>query len=204
MPRLRRCQRARPACVARLGCCSSCFSRKGDPNPYRRVPVCEKSKGGLLRQSILPLAASWLISGACGGVPVDPGPDGIPLGSELGLVQSRMLWENQGIGDYDAAVERVCECRAAGGPVMVVVRSGAVTILDPDSGEPVDTSVVGGYPTVDGLFDILQNAFDRNADEIRVLYDTGLGYPLEFHIDFYADAIDEELGYVVSSLVPRR
>ena len=155
-----------------------------------------------MRQSILPLAALWLISGACGGVPVDPGADGIPppLGSELGLVHSRMLWEHHGIGDYDATMERVCECRAAGVPVIVVVRSGAVTILDSESGEPVDTSVVGAYPTVDGLFDILQDAFDRNADEIRVLYDTGLGYPLEFRIDFFTDAIDDELQYVVSSL----
>ena len=155
-----------------------------------------------LQYRALLLAAALLTSSGCGTVPVDPGPDVLPLGTVLGLAQARMVWEHQGINDYDATMERICECPAAGAPVVVAVRSGTVTVNTP-SGEPMDTSIVGAYPTIDGLFYILQDAFDRDADEIRVRYDAGLGYPLEFHIDFFQDAIDDELGYAISRLVVR-
>ena len=58
------------------------------------------------------------------------------------------------------------------------------------------------FPTVDGLFDFLEDAIDRGAEEIEVAFDPDLGLPTTVRVDYRLAAVDEEIGYEVEKLLP--
>jgi hypothetical protein len=120
------------------------------------------------------------------------------------LNRSRRQWEAQGLEDYRFVARRVCFC---GGefttPVVVEVRGGEVVSRTyQDSGQPVSTTYEGLWPAVEGVFDIIQDAIDREAHRIEVEYDPELRHPTSIGIDFLEHAVDEELGINVSDLAP--
>jgi hypothetical protein len=67
-----------------------------------------------------------------------------------------------------------------------------------DSGEPVPGDLAPHFPTVDGLFDVIKDAMDRDVHQLRVTYDGDTGIPVDIWIDYEANAVDEELGYQVT------
>ena len=68
-------------------------------------------------------------------------------------------------------------------------------------GRAVDATAAGWFPSVDGLFVVLLEAFDEGAHEIRVTYDPQLGVPVDLWIDYSQNTIDEELGFTVTEAV---
>ena len=132
--------------------------------------------------SPFPVLALLGTATACGGNSIGP--------AEFGLRQAAIL-------DYSVTVERRCVCDGANRPVVVQVSGGAVvSMTDAQTGDPIEISAVGPYPSVEGLFEILQNAVDTDAHDIIATYQIDLGYPLELQIDFDRETKDEELGYV--------
>ena len=88
-------------------------------------------------------------------------------------------------------------CDGANRPVVVQVSGGAVvSTTDAQTGDPIEISAVGPYPSVEDMFEILQNAVDTDAHDIIATYQIDFGYPLELQIDFDRETKDEELGYV--------
>ena len=57
------------------------------------------------------------------------------------------------------------------------------------------------YDTVPELFDVIQDAIDRDAAEIRVTY-AASGYPDEVWLDYDEQIADEELGFFIHALTP--
>ena len=132
--------------------------------------------------SPFPVLALLGTATACGGNSIGP--------AEFGLRQAAIL-------DYSVTVERRCVCDGANRPVVVQVSGGAVvSTTDAQTGDPIEISAVGPYPSVEGMFEILQNAVDTDAHDIIATYQIDLGYPLELQIDFDRETKDEELGYV--------
>ena len=84
------------------------------------------------------------------------------------------------------------------GPVRVRVENGVVTtrvfdnVSDSIPGEPGDA-----FPDVDGLFDVIAAAYDRNAHRVDVTFDPETGVPLDVYIDYNENILDEELGFQV-------
>ena len=75
-----------------------------------------------------------------------------------------------------------------------------LTIIDPDVAElqiPLD-----GYPTLTELFDLLEDAVERNASSISVDWDADYGFPVDIYIDYEENTADEELGYEVRAFTP--
>ncbi len=70
------------------------------------------------------------------------------------------------------------------------------------SGEAFADSLFGLFYTVQGLFDVVQDAIDSGADEVSVTYDPDLHYPTEINIDRIKGAIDDELRVFASDLEP--
>ena len=70
------------------------------------------------------------------------------------------------------------------------------------SGDPVAPEWQPVFPTVDGLFDFLEDAVDRGAEEIEVAFDPGFGLPTTVRVDYRLAAADEEIAYEVEKLVP--
>jgi hypothetical protein len=117
--------------------------------------------------------------------------------------QARGRWSSVGISDYDYDFRRSCFCAPPfTAPVRITVRSGHVTaVVSSDTGAPLSTQ---GYPSVDDLFGMLQEALDSNAYAVRVTYDAALGYPTRFYIDRDTRIADEELAVETSALQPGR
>ena len=139
--------------------------------------------------SPFPVLALLGTATACGGNSTGP--------AEFGLRHARELWRQAAILDYSITVGRRCVCDGANRPVVVQVSGGAVvSMTDAQTGDPIEVSAVGPYPSVEGMFEILQNAVDTDAHDIIATYQIDFGYPLELQIDFDRETKDEELGYV--------
>ena len=119
------------------------------------------------------------------------------------LVQNRELWEAQGFTDYQVEFRWNCFCPPDyTAPVIITVtHAGRIdSVVFAQGGLPVDPRVSGDYPTVDGLFGLIQDAIDRNAVHISVAYHETLGYPLSASIDYDRRIADEERGFQVTGV----
>ena len=147
-------------------------------------------------RTLLALLASVPLLSACEST----GPRS-PRLLELEIHQAR--WQSLGPASYEYAVQRMCFCAPASlGPVRVRVENGEVVErVYVDSGTPVAGDLATVFPSVDGLFDVLRSAIDRDADRIDVTYDPDLGVPIDFYIDYSEMAVDEELGMQVTEPV---
>ena len=81
-----------------------------------------------------------------------------------------------------------------GSPTGLVVLEDGTVVPEPDPSE---------YPTVTGLFDILEEAVDQEAHSINVTWDPTFGFPTTFFIDYSLNIADEELGYDVRAFQPQ-
>ena len=48
------------------------------------------------------------------------------------------------------------------------------------------------YHTIDGLFHVIHDAINNEADQLSVSYDGELGYPTNVEIDYMSNSIDAE------------
>lgn len=123
-----------------------------------------------------------------------------PVQSELN--RQRRQWRSQGIDSYSYTVRRVCFCPPEfTDPVVVRVRDGrAESRTYAEGGRAVDAERARLWPDVEGLFDAVQEAIDREADSISVRYHRELGHPTEIRIDYERMVADEELGLTAHDL----
>ena len=146
------------------------------------------------RRTLLVLA-TLSVSAACS----DLGPE-TPQQDELQEAKER--WQSLRPARYVYTVERLCFCpEDARGAVRVTVDGETIVSQLYDDGRAVEASAVEWFPSVDGLFEVLREAFDGGAHEVRVSYDPQLGVPVDFWIDYSQNTIDEELGFVVTDAV---
>ena len=124
-------------------------------------------------------------------------PDGGQRGE---LDDNRERWESVRPAAYAVVVERLCFCGGeARGPVRVLVQGTIPTERTyTASGQAVSAELAPFFPTIDGLFDVLADAFDRDAHEVRVTYDEETGIPVDVWIDYEENTADEELGFSVT------
>lgn len=117
------------------------------------------------------------------------------------LEQNRAKWEASGPADYVYAVERLCFCGFFGAARVTVENGEAVSAVwvDPEGQSVAPTTDL--FPSVDGLFDILEDAFARNAHSIDVTYDSTTGVPTAFQIDYLEFVADDELGMRITEPV---
>lgn len=117
------------------------------------------------------------------------------------LNRNRRQWEAQAIQNYRYVGRRGCYCPGeVVDPVVVEVRSGQITSLTyQQSDESVGPTYAGLWPPLDGVFEIVQDAVDREAAGIDVQYHAELGFPRSISIDYMEHAVDEELTYSVEA-----
>jgi hypothetical protein len=160
--------------------------------PFHRDVTEEEARSSY--ESMRPLLV--LLVGCCAAGCSDLGFD---VRSLTDLEKARARWERESLGPYVYAVERLCYCPVESmGPVRVVVAGSSVTRTYVDTGDPVPPSMEHLFPTVEGLFDILREAYAEEAEEVRVTYDEDFGFPADFWIDYEEMMADEELGMRVT------
>lgn len=119
------------------------------------------------------------------------------------LAANRQRWQAQGPEDYRFTYTRQCFCPPqARGPFEVTVRDGKVeTVTYKGEGEPMERPL-SEYQTVEDLFAVLADAYDRGAASVRASYDAETGQPTEFFIDYDEQIADEEVGFTVEPVRP--
>jgi len=104
-------------------------------------------------------------------------------------------WRALAVHDYVIHQEKLCFCLNAGRVVEIVVRSdtiASVTALD-GRPEPIEKE---SCLTVDGLFAYIARAKEQETSEIEVTYHELYGYPERIDVDWYSEAIDDEVSFV--------
>jgi hypothetical protein len=105
-------------------------------------------------------------------------------------------WQTSGPSDYRFTVDVQCFC-PVGKPVVVTVRDGQVTSVQPEPPEYWSKVVV----PVPDLFQLVADT-RATADVVDVSYDRALGYPTIISVDRIKQAVDDEVAYVVTDFAP--
>ena len=128
-----------------------------------------------------------------------------PAGPGEVLQAARARWAEAGIADYSITVRRSCECTPEMiGPVVVEVRGGAVVSRQYSSnGAAVSPGLAASFPSVEGLFEILDDAARTRAQRVEARYDSQLGYPTYVAIDPDRLVADDEIIYSVTDFLVR-
>jgi hypothetical protein len=120
------------------------------------------------------------------------------------MEENRDLWRARGPASYTYVFRRICFCApAATNPVIIQVRQRSVlSVRYEDTGAAVDPSLLSLYPTVEGLFEIIENAIDQEAEVVQASYDPTLGYPTSITLDGSSMIADDEATLTASHLAP--
>ena len=107
------------------------------------------------------------------------------------LAQNRLKWNTQGIRSYDYNAELICNCTEHNAPTPVQVRDNKAL------------NGAGRLYTVEGLFEIVQDALDQNAESVVVTYDSAQGFPAHIEIDRSLQESGDEIAYQITDFVAR-
>ena len=113
--------------------------------------------------------------------------------------------EYSGPDDYVYTLNVGCFCLATG-PLRITVRDGEVSDVETLDAwrrdDPwYDDAVEDRSMTLVELEALVRRA-RRTADDVEVEYDPTYGFPVSVSIDWYRDAVDDEIGYTVSDYTP--
>ena len=118
------------------------------------------------------------------------------------LAAARSRWGRLGPPSYTMTIRVVCECTPEmAGPVVVEVTNGSVTSRTyVQAGTPVSAEYFASFPTVEGLFALVENAIRTDTKPLVARYDSALGYPTR--IELGDPAVDAPT-YLVSDFQAR-
>ncbi len=118
------------------------------------------------------------------------------------LERQRATWARRQVTSYNLTYHRECFCGIEFvTPTYIEVRAGGIAAARyAESDAPLPLWLHGHLPTVEALFDAVDDAIDREADLLEVVYDPILGYPRRIAIDYRFSTADDEVTHVVSTL----
>lgn len=115
------------------------------------------------------------------------------------LEEARARWNVAAPAAYTFEFQRFCFCGTEFlRPVEIqVVDDEVIAAFFAEDGGPV-TRALAEIPTIEDLFDEIQNAIDLEAHQVLADYDGELGFPTDVSIDFELQVVDEEMAFRVS------
>jgi hypothetical protein len=130
-------------------------------------------------------------------------PDDPPDEPKTEVEQQRAIWVSQGISNYRYTLQRtVFSGPQYTDPVVVTVQGGQVVSRTyATTGQPVNVPDPSWWPAIDGLFDIIEDARNRNAPVADAGYDPVFGYPTWGDFDYNLGLADDEHSFNAGSLV---
>lgn len=138
----------------------------------------------------IPVVVAVSLLSACDAI---TGPSDL-RSEQRDLDRAWRIWSSTYIDDYEYVVRHDCYCQLGGVNVRVTVHNRYVVSREIDG---TSTSVPGSsaynYPTIDGLFSIIQDAIDTRARRVDGRYDNAYGFPTDVWIDYsYGGSNDTE------------
>ena len=96
-----------------------------------------------------------------------------------------------------------CPLPSMSGPNWVIVEAkDTIRNITDRYFEPLLEDISNEVQTIHGLFDIIQDAIDGNANQIDVTFDTTYGYPSSIYIDYDPMLVDEEYSVEIDAFSP--
>ena len=112
------------------------------------------------------------------------------------LDKNKKLWEKINIKNYSFVVQRSCFCPHQEKKQITVKKAKLFEAKFIPSNNPVeDTSK---EKTITAYFDMIQDALDKNAHQVTVVYDKTYGFPASISIDQDKQMADEEIYYTIT------
>ena len=139
-----------------------------------------------------------LILSACNDESGAGGNDKSP--NQQALDDNRNLWQVHGLATYQFTVRRLCFCPIREDIVVMVLNHTVDAAFYTPSGVILNDIELEQLHTIDGYFDVIQDAIDRNVDELTVQYDGVLNYPTQIAIDVHRAVADDEVTYHLMDL----
>ncbi len=127
-----------------------------------------------------------------------------PGSATANFLRHQGRWLRLGVDDYTYTGIWLCACPPEyTTAVQVTVRDGRIADVAPED------PAIGAVPEperylVENVFDLLQDAYARNADRVSVEYDGPFGYPRTFLITYDLQRAWEEVGGALRDLTPVR
>lgn len=122
-----------------------------------------------------------------------------------GWEDARERWTGLKIREYRYRFRRSCFCFGAPGEGIVHVKDGTVLDVEELNSPRVPPGPVAGdpklYPTIDGLFRLMDQAALEGADVIEFHTDPELGIPTAIDINYLVGAADAGVGYSAGDFV---
>ncbi len=144
------------------------------------------------RALLTALAAVGIAGAACADA------TGPRFEDRVDFARAKAKWVRAGLADYEFVLLRTCFCEFTG-EVRVTVRGGVVESVVPLAPEvTIPPQAIAGYPSLDDLIEIVERAITMPAGSVAVRYDPAHGFPTRIEIDWFADAVDDEVRYEVS------
>ncbi len=125
------------------------------------------------------------------------------------LETAKETWLASKSSSYSFDYRQSCFCAFVEETRIVVVSDTVQAVLNPETGEELIIETENGeqpiyevwpdlFYTIDELFDILEEA-SLTADFMKGEYDANSGVPITVEIDYYRNAIDDEVTYLLDS-----
>ena len=124
-------------------------------------------------------------------------------GRQNELDDNRKKWLDAGIANYTYRQDRSCFCFFAG-PADVSVVNGEIVSVRGFWPDTIDIALENFniFDTVIDLFDMVDDAIDRNVHQLDVTYDQQFGFPTSIAIDYQENTIDDEVTITATALTP--
>jgi hypothetical protein len=121
---------------------------------------------------------------------------------EADLEAARARWEREGLQHYQFVSRQTCFCESnLSRPINITVETNQiVTARYVDDQMPVADVVFRLQLTIDGAFNLIQDAIEQDAASLAVSYDEELGYPTSIIVDYNKRTADDERSLYVTEL----
>jgi hypothetical protein len=120
------------------------------------------------------------------------------------LQRNKQLWAKQNISNYRFTVRQICFCSMESmQPVNIEVRNGKVTSIVPAiDALSFNREDFTNHDSIAKLFDVIEDAIAKEAEDLLVTYHPTLGYPTQISIDYDQWMADDEISFTIENLQP--
>mmetsp|Transcript_24452 Transcript_24452/g.34456 ORF Transcript_24452/g.34456 Transcript_24452/m.34456 type:complete len:491 (+) Transcript_24452:133-1605(+) len=119
------------------------------------------------------------------------------------LDTQKSVWASNNLMTYEFEYKKECRClEEIRRPKVISVVDNEIesAVYSDDVGGEVSENIISLCPTIDELFNTIQDAIDGESDEIEVTYNTPYGYPESIYIDPSTGAADDETSLTIGPL----
>lgn len=120
---------------------------------------------------------------------------GITSADRSAYSAARARWDSRNVDHYSWVYQRgSCECLPEWTrPLYVEVDGATVVALDEETRQAPAYLALTPPPTVEFVFDLIEDAIDEGVHRLHVEYDAVYGYPRVVSIDYHEMYVDDEL-----------